>query len=283
MSNVKILPLGVIPAQRECKRSQRDVFRRLVGTALRAALLGFGICLLTSLSRGVWAEDDFRSADPGYPYSVYGEVAEDVLSLRLWANDGRDQGCQHNYFAQNPCTRSIGLWREFADRHQLERDRTSAKIFEAYIRRDYRLADRLFADAKGYEIPPYGGYEGPGLEILAFELAPDSNQKHGCQNNPFGENPCKQATQAWAAFSKKHGLPQIRQGGEIFRAYVNGDFVKGDRLYAALTGRHTQFEVVHSGIGDEILAMNMGVSTSERDACDIDPFSFNPCNGAIRV
>ncbi len=250
----------------------------------RALLFAIGICVLASVARGSAAQEQpYKSADPGYPYSVYREVAEDVLALGLSPDDGRTLSCAHNYYGQNPCLSSISLWRDFADRHQLKRDRVSAKIFQAYIRRDYRLGDRLYARMKGYELPPHGGYEGPGLEVLAFDLDPDSNQEHGCENNLFSDFPCKQSAQAWETFSKKHGLPQNREGGAVFQAYINGDFVRGDRLYASLTGRRTQFEIVHSGIGNEVMALNMGVSTSERDACDIDPFGFNPCNGATRV
>jgi hypothetical protein len=244
------------------------------------------IAMLAGLARGAAAQEQeqpYKSADPGYPYSVYREVAEDVLSLKLVPDDSRTFSCEHNYYGANPCLSSISPWRNFADRFQLERNRISAQIFQAYIRRDYRMGDRLYAEMKGYELPPYGGYEGPGLEVLAFDLAPDTNQEQGCENNPFADDPCTQSAAAWRAFSKKHGLPQNRQGGAIFQAYVNGDFVRGDRLYSALTDRRTQYEVVHSGIGNEVMALNMGVSTSERDACDIDPFGFNPCNGAIRV
>ena len=251
----------------------RAPWRALLGAVLGTAITGAAAA----------EEERYRSTDPGYPYSVYREVAEDVLDLGLIANDGRDASCFHNYYSWNPCTRSIGLWREFADRHGLAQDRISAQIFESYVRRDYRRADDLYAKAKGYELPPHGGYEGPGLEVLAFELQPDSSQERGCENNPYSEFPCRQAQEAWEAFAAKHGLPLNRQGGAVFQAYVNGDFVKGDRLYAALTGKHTQYEIVHSGIGSEILALGIGVSTSERDACDVDPFAFNPCNGALRI
>ena len=244
------------------------------------------LALLVAL--GAWtpgasADDRFRSDDNGYPYSLYPEVAEDVLRLGLEPDSGRNIDCEHNYFSANPCFESIPLWREFADRHGLERDWNSAHIFQYYIRRDYRRADKLFAVAKGYELPPHGGYEGPGLEVLAFKLQPDSNQKHGCENNPYSANPCREATAAWEAFAKKHELPLDPRGAAIFQAYVNGDFVKGDRLYAALTGEHTHYEVVHSGIANEILSLNMGMETGERGGCDINPFDYNPCLGAARV
>ena len=223
----------------------------------------FAICLgtLANLARGAAAQEQeqpYRSTDPGYPYSVYREVAEDVLALGLWPDDSRTFSCEHNYYGANPCLSSISLWRKFADRFQLERNRVSAEIFQAYIRRDYRMGDRLYSEMKGYELPPHGGYEGPGLEVLEFDLDPDSNQEKKCENNPFADFPCKQTAAAWQAFSKKHRLPQNRQGGAIFQAYLNGDFVRGDRLYSALTDRRTQYEVVHSGIGNEVMALNMG-------------------------
>jgi hypothetical protein len=229
------------------------------------------------------SEFPYRSTDPGYPYPVYEDIAEEVLNLGLVADSGRDNGCVHNYFSWNPCLKSIKFWRAFAARHGLAEDHVSAKIFEAYVRRDYRLADKLYARVKGYELPPHGGYEGPGLEVLAFNLPPENNREQGCENNPYGGHPCEGIAEAWEAFAAKHGLPRNRMGATVFQAYVNGDFVKGDRLYASLTGTHTQYEIVHSGIGDEILALGIGISTTERDACDIDPYGFNPCNGAIRI
>ena len=264
-------------------RAERETALRLLR---RSRVLAPVLVLLAGLvagTPGAAAADRYRSSDTGYPYSVYPEVAEDVLRLGLEPDSGRKFDCEHNYFAANPCFESITLWREFADRHDLERDWTSARIFQYYIRRDYRLADKLFARAKGYELPPHGGYEGPGLDVLAFKLQPDSNQKHGCQNNPYADNPCRGFTEAWQAFAKKHNLPLNRRGAAIFQAYANGDFVRGDRLYAALTGEHTQYEVVHSGIANEILARNMGLAHDERDACDVNPFDTNPCIGAARL
>lgn len=263
---------------------------RRLGDALAGAIPGRGalIVLFLALSMlaaraGAASEFRYRSTDSGYPYPVYEDVAEDVLSMGLVTDSGRDSGCVHNYYSWNPCLKSIKFWRAFAARHGLAEDHISAKIFEAYVRRDYRLADRLYARVKGYELPPHGGYEGPGQEILAFNLPPEVGQGQSCENNPYGAHLCEGINEAWETFAAKHGLPRNRMGATVFQAYVNGDFVKGDRLYSSLTGTHTQYEIVHSGIGSEIMALGIGISTTERDACDIDPYGFNPCNGAIRI
>ena len=111
------------------------VWRRVVS---RAPLIAIALCAPASLAPGAEAQEQpFKSTDPGYPYSVYREVAEDVLSLGLWPDDSRTFSCEHNYYGANPCLSSISLWRSFADRFQLERNRVSAHIFQAYIRRDY--------------------------------------------------------------------------------------------------------------------------------------------------
>ncbi len=266
------------------------ILRRCLGRVLAGVTLACRGSIASLLVLCIFAapalaatEFQYRSTDPGYPYPVYEDIAEDVLNLGLVVDSGRDNDCVHNYYSWNPCLKSIKFWRAFAERHGLAEDRISAKIFEAYVRRDYRLADKLYARAKGYELPPHGGYEGPGLEVLDLKLPPEDNQEQGCENNPYGANPCKGIAEAWEVFAAKHGLPRNRRGATVFQAYVNGDFVKGDRLYASLTGTHTQYEIVHSGIGDEILALGIGISTTERDACDIDPYGFNPCNGAIRI
>ena len=174
-------------------------------------------------------------------YPVYEVIAEEVLNLGLVVDSVRDNGCVHNYYSWNLCLKSIKFWRAFAARHGLAEDHVSAKIFEAYVRRDHRLAGKLYARVKDYELTPHGGYEGPGLEGLAFNLPPENNREQGCENNPYDGHTCEGIAEAWEAFTAKHGLPRNRMGATVFQAYVNGDFVKGDRLYASLTGTQTQY------------------------------------------
>ncbi len=230
------------------------------------------------------AADSRESKDPGYRLSVYQEVADEVLALGLDPDSGGKFECQHNYYAGYPCRGSISLWREFADRNGLGRDRRSASIFEAYIRRDYRLGDRLYAKAKGYKLPPHGGYEGPGLEIMALGLQPDTDKEGACQNNPFSSNACRGVKRLWKAFAKKHGMPENRRSAAAFQAYVNGDFVAADRIYADMTGRRVFYERVYSNIGREAQEARWEADRGiGKAACQANYFADNPCKKTVRM
>ncbi len=265
---------GWLPTRRGPERARRCL------PAFAAGTLAACIVLFTLEA----VADPRKSKDPGYRLSVYQEVADEVLALGLIPWDGSKRGCQHNYYGDKPCLRSFSLWRKFADRHGLDRDHTSALIFQAYVRRDYRLGDRLYARVKGYELPPHGGYEGPGLEIMALGLQPDSGKESACQNDPFSSNACRGVVRLWKAFAKKHGLPENRGSAAIFQAYVNGDFVTADRLYAGMTGRRVFYERVYSNIGRE--AREAGWEAGRRigeAGCQPNYFADNPCKSTVRA
>ena len=233
----------------------------------------------------------YKKENPLYEVSQYPEVANDVARLGLTTWDGSDRGCTPNFYAGNPCLDMLPLWRDFAARHELGENRRSADMFQAYIGRDYRKADRLYAQAKGYELPPYGGYEGPGSEladlgVVADRRCPACQEK--CSLNPFSDYPCLHAISIWRDFAEKHGLPLDRKSGQIFEAYAQKDFARGDRLYTSTTGRSTMLgdEEPHSQIGDE--ANQFGFGGIDRrcpacqEKCTYNYFADYPCVYAIQ-
>ena len=250
--------------------------------SLRAIAGAFAVLLV--LWEPAARADQYPSRDEGYRYSVYEEIAEQVLKLGLEPWNGSDRACQHNYFGDNPCLSSVALWRAFADGNGLKRNQTSARIFQAYVNRDYRLGDRLYATAMGYELPPYGGYEGPGQDIMALGLQPDSDRKSACQNDPLSSNVCKDVKRLWIRFAEKHGLTLNRRSAAIFQAYANGDFVRGDRLYADATGRRVFYERVYSNLSQEAReAMWEANRTIGEARCEPNYFADNPCMRAVSM
>ena len=68
-----------------------------------------------------------------------------------------DKLCVFNYYHQKPCISTPRVWRQFADKHGLEYDRTSAAIFQAYTEWDFEQGNRLLAQAKGVDVSELKG------------------------------------------------------------------------------------------------------------------------------
>jgi len=233
----------------------------------------------------------YKDMNPLYETSKYPEIADEVARLNIapWNHD--DRKCRPHRYAFFPCFEMFPLWEAFIARHELPENRESADMFEAYIDRDYRLGDRLYAEAKGYELPPYGGYEGPGTELADLQLQQDKRCpacQEKCSLNPYSDYPCMHVISIWRDFAEKYGLPLDRKSGEIFEAYAEHDFKRGDRLYTSTTGRSTMLgdEEPHSQIGDE--ANQFGYGGIDRrcpacqEKCTYNYFADYPCVWAIQ-
>lgn len=264
--------------------------RRFVRWSLSALFLAALFAVVVAApSSGSWAAGHEKK-NPLYNSSQYSDVADDVARLGLLDWDGTNRGCQPNYYADNPCRAVIPLWREFAARHDLEENRRSADLFEAYIRGDYRMGDRLYAKAKGYELPRYGGYEGPGSEVADLNLFQDRRCpacQEQCSLNPFSDYPCVYAISLWRDFAKRNDLPLDRTSGRIFEAYAQRDFKRGDRLYTSATGRETMLgEEPRSTIGDDPFAFGYGGIDRRcpacQEKCTYNYFADYPCLFAIQ-
>lgn len=167
-----------------------------------------------------------------------------VIELGLRPFSGRDQACENNYFAANPCPKAIRLWKQWAAQEGLELNYQSAATFQAYASHDFRTGDRLYARAKG--LPDPNAYAGPGLDVVALGLQPwDPEHRNkgsaGCRHNPFSHEPCgrksRRAFETWAA---ENGVPLDNASASAFEAYTNYDFDRGDRLFAAVKGLSTE-------------------------------------------
>ena len=171
--------------------------------------------------------------------SYFPDIAREIADLGL-AVGRDDRECVHNYHSPNPCVESIPLFERFAAQHGLPLDADAAYMFQAYVRGEYGRADRLYARAKGYVLPKY---EGIGTEVAALVLevyathSQESAHKQGdCQFNYYDANPCRGVIPVWRAFASRHGLGLSRLSADLFQAYADGTYRRGDRLYRIAKG-----------------------------------------------
>lgn len=186
-----------------------------------------------------WA-DRLYARVKGYKLPEYSGIGGEFAALRsdLRRLQGSRRECEFNHFSPIPCPGVLKLWREFAERHDLALDPLSAGIFQAFVERDFKRGDRLYAVAKGLPIP---GYRGPGESVLAmrqrlFQIQSFRSSKGGCVFNHFDPNPCPQTLLLWRQFAEKNGFELNLASADIFEAYAGGNYRRGDRLYARATG-----------------------------------------------
>lgn len=243
-----------------------------------AAAVAAGCCLAVSAAAQV------SGKGYGQVESYFEDVATDVARRGLQTTSSNAGDCQNNYYGMNPCPGIIRHWREFATKFGLEDNRQNAAIFEAYINKEYRKADRLYAGAMGFSMPPDSEYWGVGKEIAALGIKPEEMYQKDCSNDPNAPNPCPGILRHWRTFLKKHGLKEDRRSAQIFQAYAQRNYRKGDRLYAAATGRSVFFtKKPHSGIGSEVATLGLGQLAQGREQdCEPNYFAPNPCPTAVR-
>jgi len=112
-----------------------------------------------------YAHGDFKRADviyalaKGLPVPAYGYIptgiAAEIAALGLERpseQSNPDHACENNPYASKPCLNSLQVWRDFAERYQLEDNPDNARLFQAYSEGDYRLGDQLMAEAKGVSL-----------------------------------------------------------------------------------------------------------------------------------
>ena len=209
--------------------------------------------------------------------SYFADVAREIADLGLAAGHD-DRECFHNYHSPNPCIESIPLFEQFAVRHGFELSVDAAYMFQAFVRGEYGRADRLYARAKGYTLPTY---EGIGTEVAALGLRDHmagGNDYPRCDYNYYSPNPCIGVIRLWQDFAERHGIGLSRTSADMFEAYVEGAYRRGDRLYRAAKGIA---ENDYIGPGVAVMALGLDPSFDLDRECRHDPTSPNRCVTSI--
>jgi len=215
--------------------------------------------------------------------SYYEEFARDVARLGIIPEDGREVACENNVYAANPCPEIVQAWYEFTELHDLPRSAHSAAMLQAYIERDYRTADRMYAGIKGYTLPedarsgPSGARTVAGLGVER-ELGGDVS----CNNDVMSGKPCPEAVRAFKKFAAEHGLTLNSQSAAMFQNYVEGRTREADRMFARSVGggdAEPRNDILAS-------AQSYGVERKagmEVGECVNNYYASNPCLEAVRA
>ena len=226
--------------------------------------------------------DRERYGEPLVPEdSYFPDVAREFADLDLaLAYDERD--CVHNYHSPQVCVESIPLFFKFAEREGLPISVDTAYMFNAFVRGEYARADRLYARAKGYELPKY---EGVGNEVAglleyarAKHLPDDAFYTDDCEYNYYFRSPCPGTIEIWREFAERHGLGLSRTSAIMFQAYAKGAYRRGDRLFRAAKGIP---EADYTGPGLAVMALGLDPAFNLSRDCLHDPTAPNPCVASI--
>lgn len=215
--------------------------------------------------------------------SFYDEIARDAARLGVAPEDFLDVSCVNDVYAQNPCPGVVSAWYEFTEKHDLPRTQQTSQMLRAYLNRDYKTADRLYALTKGYSLPE---------EKLAPDSVSASVRKYGvprsdgrdtaCSNDVLAPKPCPKAVRAWRLFAEEHGLELNRQTAKMFDAYIEGREGEGDELYA--TAKQTWDGPPRNEIHAEVLSYGVrrrpGLEVGE---CENNYYAAFPCLDAVRA
>jgi hypothetical protein len=158
-------------------------------------------------------------------------LARQVAAFGVRAEVRDDVSCKNDVFAPKPCPEAVQAFKQFARENGLPETRSTAQMFYAYVEGDKETGDELYAFLSGKNA------DQPRNELLAevrsYRVPAEEKRDTSCENNYFAAKPCMAAVSAWRDFSRKHGLALTRQTADLFQAYIAGDEVTGDKLYAA--------------------------------------------------
>lgn len=175
--------------------------------------------------------------DPG-GRSVFDLQAEvQRLNPGQYQKSGKEP-CGLNPYGVKPCPEIGRVFQEFAERHGLDTDRRSGRMFEAYSKGDYKQADVLYAVAKNLPVPKYGHVPtGIASDVQGLNLARyQDNRSKGCDLNPYGPKPCLEIISVWREFAERYDLADNQANARIFAAYGEGEMKRADQLFAQAKG-----------------------------------------------
>ncbi|MEM7227104.1 MAG: hypothetical protein AAF495_29320 [Pseudomonadota bacterium] len=137
-----------------------------------------------------YTRGDFKTGDVIYALAknlevpAYGHIpsaaARDLATL--WpeltriSRAGEEGGCEIDPHAPRPCEGAVRLWRDFAERYDLEDTAANARIFAAYAQGDLEAGDSYLADAKGVTLDQLMEASGIPTRKLTIEVYPGWRQ-----------------------------------------------------------------------------------------------------------
>ena len=189
-------------------------------------------------------------------FSLQAEIT--ALDLSQYQNNPAEP-CDLSPYGPRPCPEVVQIFKDFADKHGLEPDLQTAKMFEAYGNNDYRKADVTYALAKGLPIPAYGFIPtGVAREIAALNLSQyQKNPAEPCDLNPYGVKPCLETIEIWRDFAERYQLDDNQRNAAILQAYASGEYKQGDQLLAQAKGVSLEQLLEASGVPTEGLVIEV--------------------------
>ncbi|GAB5468801.1 MAG: hypothetical protein Kilf2KO_18310 [Rhodospirillales bacterium] len=215
--------------------------------------------------------------------SHYEDVAKSVSRLNVKPETGRDVACENSVYSANPCPEIVVAWKRFVEEHDLPRTRQTATMLQAYIARDYRKADRLYARSKGFALPdePTVSTEA-ARDVAGLNVKRSAGRDTACSNDILSAKPCPAAVKAWSVFAKKHGLSLNRQTARMFEALVEGRTAEGNRLFASAKRQQQKppANELHAEVRTYNVRRRAGLEVGE---CENNYYAVNPCLEAVRA
>lgn len=252
--------------------------------AVRWARMAVIAALLSGLAAAEGQAAAVIRSDSTVVTPYYEDVAAYVASLGFAREKGTDRTCKNDYYANRICPGISRAFSNFAERFGLGENRDTARMLRDYIQGAYKNADRLYAKVMGYDFPPYGDYEGVGLEVIALGIKPEISNDKACKNNVFSSHPCPGIDTAWRTFAAANDLPLDEDSARLFQFYIAGEMKQGDYLYSQMTGRAVFYELpIHSGIGAEVAALDLRPERDNDRGCVNNYYASNPCPGIEKV
>ncbi len=234
-------------------------------------------CLISGTAAYAQVPEAYRDG------SYYEEVARDVARLNIAPETGRDVGCVNNVFAQNPCPEIVSAWYSFTRKHDLPRNAQTARMLRSYIERDFKTADRIYAQTKGYSLPEELQVpSGVASTVTKLGVRRAEGRDVACSNDPLSAKPCPKAVSAWKAFAREHGLALNAQSARMFEAYVEGRTREADRLFAS--AKKSKDKEPDNELVAEVRTYGVKRrSGMEVGECENNYYAVNPCLEAVQA
>ncbi|MEQ8652733.1 MAG: hypothetical protein RIC87_09750 [Kiloniellales bacterium] len=156
-------------------------------------------------------------------------------------------------------------------------------MLRSYIERDYKTADRIYAQTKGYSLPEdLQAPRGVASTVFTLGVRRSAGRDTACSNHPLSAKPCPKAVSAWKAFARQHGLVLNAQSARMFEAYVEGRTREADRLFAS--AKKSQVRGPDNALATEVRTYGVKRRSGlEVGACQNNYYSINPCLEAVQA
>ncbi len=244
---------------------------------MRSWCLGLVFACLLSLGAAAQVPEAYLDG------SYYEEIARDVAGLKVPQESSLDVACINEIYAQNPCPAFVAAFYAFTKKHDLPRNRATSRMLRAYIDRDFKTADRIYAQTKGYTLPEERhAPRGISASVRKFGVPRSDGRDTACSNDVLSPKPCPKAVRAWQQFAEEHGLPLNKSTARMFEAYVEGRFREADKLYASAKEQYKEppRNEVHADVRGYGVRRRSGLEVGE---CENNYYAAFPCLDAVRA